>query len=782
MIRKWQRNLLSGSILVQFIVITAMTLIPETAGAYSFNPNVRADDDMLANEQRAPALALNESGDLYAVWQDVRQGNWDINFTRSSDAGITFDPSVRVENDANAGLTDQVYPDIAARGENVFVVWQDERNENWDIYCTRSTNGGASFGDDILVNDDETGLDQVSPAIAAQSDGQVYVVWVDNRNNENYDIYFSKSTDRGLSFGSNVRVDSDISGAWQQEPSLAVSGENVYAVWRDRRNGNDDIYFARSTDGGNSFGSDVRVDDDTTTAQQSYPRLAIDELGNIYVVWQDYRNGNYDVYFSYSTDGGLTFGDGLLNSNDIRVDDTVADTSYQLEPSIAYEDGRVWVVWRDDRNGSDVSGDMDIFWTWAYTDNISFASNGIVNDDPGSVSAKLNPKVEVVRRGNIYVVWTDSRNGDYDIFSTNAAVDLETTLLPNWNMFSFPLSPFTPDPDRILGDNIDSLYLLHYDTGTGGYQTYPQDSVPMESGYGYWIHLAESTLVDARGVTIDEQRDFSIELLSGWIQIGDPFNFTVDWGDVKVAYQGDTVGIVAASDSGWVSRYLYWYNPDIGGYEFAGAPDGQLDAWIGYWVQALVDCDLLIPPSPMTMEHRMKRPKAERQALQGLTSDKNWAIQLSAVGGSRSDLHNFAGVSPDASDGYDPLDAPEPPAVPGYISLYFPHSDWGDHSSNYTQNIREPLRVPIPLGQEQKSEGIAIKPAQKIWKFEVATDLTHTEITLSWPDLSSVPPIYKLFLVDVDADVTIDMRETSSYSYNSGQDVARHFKLIVRSR
>jgi len=54
---------------------------------------------------------------------------------------------------------------------------------------------------------------------------------------------------------------------------------------------------------------DVRVDDGTSSVKQ-YPDVAVDTEGNIYVVWHDDREGMWDwsVYFAKSTDGGKTFG------------------------------------------------------------------------------------------------------------------------------------------------------------------------------------------------------------------------------------------------------------------------------------------------------------------------------------------------------------------------------------------------------------------------------------------------------------------------------------------
>lgn len=68
------------------------------------------------NDQRNPAIY----GD-YVVWEDNRNGNWDIygyNLLTEEEFQITTDPDDQ-ENPA-------IYGD--------YVVWEDKRNSNWDIY------------------------------------------------------------------------------------------------------------------------------------------------------------------------------------------------------------------------------------------------------------------------------------------------------------------------------------------------------------------------------------------------------------------------------------------------------------------------------------------------------------------------------------------------------------------------------------------------------------------------------------------------------------------------
>jgi hypothetical protein len=101
----------------------------------------------------------------------------------------------------------------------------------------------------------------------------------------------------------------------QVKPALTSDGAGtLFAVWEDGRDGgvfNRDIYFARSTDQGATWSGNVRVNQGTTGNQLS-PDIVYDPThgtgqGRLYAVWQDERNGNFDIYFAYSDDRGNTW-------------------------------------------------------------------------------------------------------------------------------------------------------------------------------------------------------------------------------------------------------------------------------------------------------------------------------------------------------------------------------------------------------------------------------------------------------------------------------------------
>ena len=87
-------------------------------------------------------------------------------------------------------------------------------------------------------------------------------------------------------------------------PRIARS-KNLYIVWNrtdDLSVEIGDIFFSRSTDGGVTFGNPTRLN--ATNGNSSNPQLVATGDSNVYVVWEDDTPGNSDIFFSRSTDGG----------------------------------------------------------------------------------------------------------------------------------------------------------------------------------------------------------------------------------------------------------------------------------------------------------------------------------------------------------------------------------------------------------------------------------------------------------------------------------------------
>ncbi len=196
-------------------------------------------------QQIRPCIRLDDGDHAHLMWEDNRAGVCRLAFRRSSQVLSSGGPWPISWNT---------------------LVYIDDTGHN----TKGSTNGYVQGHSQMVVRG--TGSGAID-----------YVVWVSSDNN----IYFDKSLDGGSNWGTDKRVN-DNTSATREWPSIALDGsDNVYVVWMDDRDGNNNVYFSYSTDGGNTFSVDQCVQ--SGTANDKYPGIetgeGADALSEIHIAW-----------------------------------------------------------------------------------------------------------------------------------------------------------------------------------------------------------------------------------------------------------------------------------------------------------------------------------------------------------------------------------------------------------------------------------------------------------------------------------------------------------------
>jgi len=204
-------------------------------------------------------------------------------------------------------------------------------------------------------------------------------------------------------WNSSVRVSDSVSGAPASRTDAAVassqSTDDVYAVWIDRRNGDDDVYAAASAHAGQTWGAAVRVNHDVNGAAQSSPDIAENGSGVLHAVWVDSRDGTgQDVWYSSSADGGLTW------SQEIQMADVLTTT--QTHPAVAARGNTVCVAWSENRTSSSLA---DIYARCSTDGGSTWEKDAQINDDPPGTANHTWPDITIDPSGRQHVVWRDER-------------------------------------------------------------------------------------------------------------------------------------------------------------------------------------------------------------------------------------------------------------------------------------------------------------------------------------------------------------------------------------
>jgi hypothetical protein len=213
---------------------------------------------------------------------------------------------------------------MATSGDNVYVVWNSNKTGNWEIMFRASTDGGKTFDDKINISNSSNGRSDMQNIAA--SGNNVYVIWCDDKTGD-MEIYMRKSTDNGKTFGKNTIIKSvgtlptnikNMAYSQQETDSIpintriALSGNNTYTSWWDNKTGNWEVLYARSTDGGETFDDAINISN-SSIKHSARSQLAANG-NNVYLTW--WEDPAREPMFRASNDNGASFGSILkLSAN-----------------------------------------------------------------------------------------------------------------------------------------------------------------------------------------------------------------------------------------------------------------------------------------------------------------------------------------------------------------------------------------------------------------------------------------------------------------------------------
>ncbi len=215
-----------------------------------------------------------------------------------------------------------------AKGINgiLYCTWTDWRNGNSDVYFSFSHDYGKTWSDNIMVNEDASGQEQNVAGIFLSSGNILYIMWEDNRNPKTlFDIYCASSKDGGRSWDTGVKVNDDTTYTWQISPSFTINAEgNICAAWMDSRDKSksgvhsSNIYFSCSSDFGKTWNHNIRISI-ANKGNNLYPRLMQADDGNLFCWWLSTEDNLLeDILFSYSGTGGRTWNKPVRINDDLE--------------------------------------------------------------------------------------------------------------------------------------------------------------------------------------------------------------------------------------------------------------------------------------------------------------------------------------------------------------------------------------------------------------------------------------------------------------------------------
>ena len=301
---------------------------------------------------------------------------------------------------------------------------------------------------------------QQNPKIVTDGNGGAIVVWEDYRNDNTQtyaDIYAQRIDKNGIiKWAINgIPICTDLSH--QSNPNIDFNNGNIVIIWNDYRNGNVDIYAQMIDTLGNIKWTSNGVPVISKVFSQKDGKVVLDNNNNAYVVFQDSSAGQWDIYAQKLNINGIqqwgTNGAVVCNAG-----------NNQINPRVELSNNGIYVVWQDKRNGVD----YDIYAQRLDANGNrkwNVANNGIwVCSIAGTQN---NPKIDPMPKGFI-VAWQDLRNGsDYDIY----AQYIDSTGIAQWTTNGKVICNATNNQSAVdlKTNNIDGSYIVWKDKRGGTY-------------------------------------------------------------------------------------------------------------------------------------------------------------------------------------------------------------------------------------------------------------------------------------------------------------------------
>ncbi len=553
-----------------------------TASSSPFGPPVMINDNA-AGEQTAPVVTVTNGNEVFAVWQDSRSSPaWSaIYSSRSFNNGTTWAPNKRVDDPIFNSSRPQGPAVAVSRNGTILITWQDNRRNtlDYDIFFAKSYDGGVTFKKNVKVDDSKSSPAswQERPSVAVTLGGTVYIAWTDDRTGI-LRVRGAYSTDMGATFSlSKELVSTGTSG--QNEVDLAANGNRIFATFIDNATGVNHPYVCSSTDGGKSFTVPTRLDDTGSPGKaQNGVSIAPMPSGGAIATWADSRNGDSDIYASFVS------ADGKTVTSNIRVDnDSTYNYNWQEAPAVAADQlGNVYAAWQDERT----TGYPAIRFAVLKAGKSQFGASTEVAR-PGSTDMQLRPTVTVRDPGHVFVAWQDDKAGTSDVYLAAGYIPnlYDLPFVGGWNFFSLFIANSTYKASTLglmKGDMVaqwnisrgvyDKLYVVGVSP--------PISDFAIRQSTGYWVYALAAETISLNGTVPTSKQSKTLTGPTGgyWAAVGFvAFNSTRRASDIPAMYSV-TGGVTAVAS----------YNPTTGKYSIyvVGLPSTDFKVVPGqaYWV------------------------------------------------------------------------------------------------------------------------------------------------------------------------------------------------------
>lgn len=247
-----------------------------------------------------------------------------------------------------------------------------------------------------------------------------------------------------------------------------------------------------------------------------------------------------------------------------------------------------------------------------------------------------------------------------------------------------------------------------------------------------------------------------IQLNSGWNLIGDPYPYAIPISQlvgVSAANPSRSFTFADLINQNIVSPFLAYWDPSVGNYRYIQGQTAMLQPNTGYWIQILTSQDLTLSYPPV-FDVFVPGGKAPSTPDWKQTAS-HWRVNLQAKANHGQDVENFVGVA--NGDQARTLQIAKPPMGP-------------------TQDLMLSIGGTIAGHPARMAQSMSDHTGQLQWDVTVQSG-GGGPVTLSWPNMSTVPNNISFRLIDKVTRQSIDMRSRTSTTVYMNANSTRQFQV-----
>jgi hypothetical protein len=308
--------------------------------------------EVSSHHESSPQMQVRTRSEFYTVWQ-TRRGEGEgstLRFARSTNWGESFQKAIDIDPPTAAGASQSFFTmNVSPKGV-IFAAWLDGRDRGKGrmgtsaVYLARSTNKGVSFDKPVRVSLDVCPCCRPSIGFSGE---KVHVTWRGVLNDNVRDIFVATSSDGGASFGPAKRVAEDnwvLNGCPHSGAAIASLGNRMFIAWHTVREKQNRLYLTYSDDAGETFGKPIEIAEGIFDPNHPQLLASGDRLSLVFQGRSAAAGGNWSPVGVYYREVDAA---ARLTPME-RVGNWSGSASY---PSLAFEDpGRIFVVWTEPRN------------------------------------------------------------------------------------------------------------------------------------------------------------------------------------------------------------------------------------------------------------------------------------------------------------------------------------------------------------------------------------------------------------------------------------------------